>query len=254
LVQSSARFGLAARAAVYLLVGSVAMLVAFGRTHTETDQTGALRELNRQTYGHALLWLLAIGLASYALWRFSEAWLGAAGQGKRAGARIHSAAGGLVYAVFAVSAFRVALGGRAKSQAKNESGITASVMGHTGGRIAVGIAGTVVLVIGLAFVYQGVRKKFRLDLDLNEVSQRVRRTVETLGVAGTAARGLAFALAGVFTIQAAINYNPDKARGLDEALRSLRDTTAGPGLLVIEALGLIAFGLYGCAEVRWHKV
>jgi hypothetical protein len=54
-------------------------------------------------------------------------------------------------------------------------------------------------------------------------------------------------------IQAAWDYQPQKAAGLDGALRSLRDTRAGPWLLGVAAVGLVAFGLYGFAEARWRR-
>jgi hypothetical protein len=70
---------------------------------------------------------------------------------------------------------------------------------------------------------------------------------------GTVARGVVFALAGIFVVQAARDYDPKKASGLDGALRSLRDTSAGPWLLILAAVGLILFGIYGFAEARWRR-
>ena len=67
------------------------------------------------------------------------------------------------------------------------------------------------------------------------------------------ARGVVFALAGVFVISAAVNYNPDKAGGLDRALRELADTSAGPWLLGVVAVGLMMFGVYGFAEAKWRR-
>jgi hypothetical protein len=34
----------------------------------------------------------------------------------------------------------------------------------------------------------------------------------------------------------------------------LRDTSAGPWLLGVAAVGLMAFGVYGFAEARWRRV
>ena len=70
---------------------------------------------------------------------------------------------------------------------------------------------------------------------------------------GTAARGMVFALAGFFVVQAAVTFEPEKARGLDGALRSLVKTPLGPWLLVVVALGLVAFGIYGLAEARYRR-
>src|SRR6266496_4975227 len=67
-----ARWGLAARAAIYLLIGVLAIALATGSRQGETDQRGAMQELTRHTGGTALVWIIGIGLAGYALWRLSE--------------------------------------------------------------------------------------------------------------------------------------------------------------------------------------
>lgn len=50
---------------------------------------------------------------------------------------------------------------------------------------------------------------------------------------------LVFALIGYFLVRAAIDYDPDKAIGLDGALAALRDASYGPFLLGVVAAGLI---------------
>ena len=63
-----------------------------------------------------------------------------------------------------------------------------------------------------------------------------------------------FALAGVLVIEAAVNYEPDKAGGIDKALLTLRNQPFGEFLLILAALGLIIFGVYGLCEARWRRV
>ncbi len=247
-----ARLGLAARATIYLLIGVLALAVALGRSNAETDQRGAMQDLNRHGPGHLLLWVIAVGLAGYALWRFSEASFGVVGKAG-AGPRVKSFVRGCVYAFLSVSAFQVALGRTTGSQAGQQEDLSAQVMRHGGGRVAVGIVGAVVVVVGLALMFEGLTHKFEKYLNMASMSPGARRTVTLLGVIGTTARGAVVALAGVFVVQAAWDYQPRKAAGLDGALKSLRDTPAGPWLLAVAALGLVAFGLYGFAEARWRK-
>ncbi len=248
-----ARLGLAARASIYLLIGALAVAVAAGRSSSETDQRGAMQELNGHTAGHLVLWVIAVGLAGYALWRFSEAAVGVTGEGKKWGPRLKSFVRGCIYAFFSFSAFQIAMGKATGSQAGQQENLTAKVLRHGGGRLAVGIVGAVVVVVGLALVVEGLTCKFEKYLDLASMAPKTRRVVEILGVGGTTARGAVFALAGVFVIQAAWDYQPRKAAGLDGTLRSLRDTRAGPWLLGVAAVGLVAFGLYGFAEARWRR-
>lgn len=253
LVGPAARWGLAARAFLYLLLGVLALSLATGHTSSETDQWGAMQQLNHREYGHALLWVVAIGLAGYSLWRFSEAAFGVAGDGRGAGPRFKSFARGVVYAFLAATAFTIVLGHTSTSQAGRQSSYTAQAMEHSGGRWAVAAVGAVVAAVGLVLVYEGMTRKFEKYLDLSSLTGSTRQAVTALGVAGTVARGVVFAVSGALVIDAAASFNPQKAAGIDQALRSMRDTVAGPYLLGLFAAGLIAFGLYGFAEARWRR-
>jgi type IV secretory pathway VirB2 component (pilin) len=86
------------------------------------------------------------------------------------------------------------------------------------------------------------------------MSQSQHKIVEFLGVFGTIARGVVIGLVGVFLVVAAITADPKKARGIDGALKQLQQMTAGPFLLALVAIGLVAFGLFGFAEARWRKL
>lgn len=248
-----ARAGLVARGVIYLVTGWVALMLAIGHSNQEADQRGALKTLAGKPYGSAVLWALVVGFAAYSLWRFSEAIWGVAGEGKGAGPRLKSGFRGVVYAFFAVTTVSV-LHGSGSSQARSQQDASARVMQHPGGRWVIGIVGAIVLLVGLTLMIEGLRKKFVETLRTEEMSARTRRTVVRLGIIGTTARGVVFALAGGLVIDAARTFNPSKARGLDEALRTLRDQHHGEILLAAAALGLIVFGIYGLCEARWRRV
>lgn len=248
-----ARAGLAARATVYLLIGILALALAFGERRGETDQRGALQELTRHTGGTALVWLIAVGLFGYALWRLSEAAFGVVGEGKKAGPRIQSLVRGLIYLFFAISAVKVASDAGAGSQAGQQELWTAKAMQHTGGRWVVGIVGVVVVVCGAVLVWEGINRKFEKYFALDQMTSSERKVVEIMGTVGSIARGVVFALAGVFVVVAAVTADPHKAGGLDQALRELLGMTAGPFLVALAGIGLVVFGLYGFTEAKWRR-
>ncbi len=248
-----ARAGLAARGVIYILIGWVALLVALGHSSQEADQAGALQLLASKPYGLVSLWLLAIGFAAYALWRLSEAAFGVAGEGNGAGPRLKSLARAAVYAFFAYLTFKV-ISGRQGSQSRQQQDLTATVMQHAGGRWLVGIAGLIVVVVGVALLVEGIRRKFMKNLQTSKMSPKTRRVVRWLGTIGTAARGVIFALAGVLVIDAAITHDPAKSGGIDKALLTLRNQPLGEVLLAVAAVGLVVFGVYGLCEARWRKV
>ncbi len=248
-----ARAGLTARGVIYILIGWVAILVAVGKSSREADQRGALQLLAHQPFGLFLLWLLGIGLAAYALWRLSEAAFGVIGEGTGAGPRLKSLIRAVIYAGFAFTAFQVIGGGR-KSQSGQQSDWTAQVMRQSGGRIAVGIIGAIVVIAGLVLVAEGAQRKFLRYLRTRQMSPQTRRNVERLGMVGTVARGLVFTLAGALIIDAAVAYKPSRAGGLGRALSTLHNQPFGKVALIAAALGLMIFGVYGLCEARWRRV
>ena len=248
-----ARAGLVARGVIYILIGWVAILVAVGHSSHEADQAGALQLLAGKPYGLVSLWLLGIGFVAYALWRISEAAFGVTGEKNGVGPRLKSLARGLIYAAFAYLTFQV-IAGVHSNQATKQQDATASVMHHAGGRWLVGIVGLIIVVAGVALIVQGIRRKFMRQLETSRMSRRERRIVEWLGVIGTTARGVVFALVGVLVIDAAVTYSPSKARGVDGALNALRNQPFGEFLLLLAALGLLVFGVYGLCEARWRRV
>jgi hypothetical protein len=227
-----ARAGLTARGVIYILVGWVAVLVALGHSSREADQLGALQLLAGKSYGLVSLWLLGIGFAAYALWRLSEAAFGVTGERPGAGPRLKSLGRAIIYAAFSYLTFTV-IHGTARSQSKQQQDFTATAMHHPAGR---------------------VRKKFMKYLQTGQMSARTRRIVKVLGMTGTIARGLVFALAGVGVIAAAITHKASASGGVDKALLTLRDQPFGEFLMLLAALGLVIFGVYGLCEARWRKV
>src|SRR3954453_2659277 len=70
------RAGFVARAAIYLIIGVLALELAFRVGGKATNQQGALETLARQPFGEVLLALVVVGLAGYSLWRLTRAALG----------------------------------------------------------------------------------------------------------------------------------------------------------------------------------
>lgn len=245
-----ARVGLTARGVVYLVMGWLAIAVARGaRAHV--DQRGVLAEILGQPAGAALVWLMAIGFAAYALWRFSEAAFGVTGEGSGAGPRLKSLARGIAYSGLAFSAVALLHGARA-TQSGQQGHLAGTLMQHTGGRLLVGTAGLVVIVIGVLMVHEGWSKKFLRYF--GALPAHTLRWVVQLGRIGTVARGIVFGVTGFLVLVAAWSANPAKAGGIDEAFRALLAHPYGAALVAILGVGLMIFGVYGLAEAAWRRV
>ncbi|MFD9392117.1 DUF1206 domain-containing protein [Streptomyces sp. NPDC060000] len=255
--KGAAKAGFAARGVIYLLVGLLALQIAFGDAGHEADRQGALAEISEKPFGAVLLWALGIGLVGMALWRLSEVAFGGVGaDGRSAKKRLFALGRCAFYSfvAYSVLAFAAGSGSGGGSSDEQSRDVTARVLDLPGGRWIVGAAGVGIAVAGLWIGARAVMRSYHKHLRLGEMSPRVRRLVDVTGVGGGAARGLVFAAAGAFAVRAAVEYEPNKAKGLDDTLRSFAGTPAGPGLLACVAAGLMLFGLFSFAMARWRKV
>jgi hypothetical protein len=245
-----ARIGLTARGLVYLVMGWLAVLLATG-SRANVDQRGALVQVLSAPFGTALVVVMAVAFLAYAVWRFSEAAFGVTGDGDGALPRITSFARGLAYLILAFSAVQL-LRGAHGTQAGQQGHIAATVMQHQGGRWAVGLAGLLIVAVGLVMVREGWSAKFMRYF--GSLPQGTRRPVVLLGRVGTVARGVVFAVVGVLVLVAAWTADASKAGGIDVAVRTLLDQPYGAALVISLGIGLMLFGVYGLAEALWRRV
>jgi hypothetical protein len=251
-----ARLGLAARGVLYIVIGILVFRVAFGHSEDQASQNGALQEIAAQPGGQILVWIVAIGLIGYSLWRLLSAALGPIADPVATDAkqRVKALAEGLGYGAVAIIAVKVAAGSGSSSSGGGGQEQTATVLSWPGGQFLVGLAALVIIGVGLFFVYDGVKADFTKELKIGEMSPTVRKAVIALGRFGRIAQGVVFGIIGALLMVAAVQYDPDKAKGLDGALKTLVAEPYGKWLLAIIALGFLAYGVYGLAEAKLRRV
>jgi hypothetical protein len=253
-IERTARVGLAARGLVYVLIGILAFQIAFVDRAERADQQGAFQTLAQNGFGKAILWLVILGFVGYGLWQATEAAWGHRTERddrKRTASRIDKA---VIYLILAVVAFRVVTSTSTGGQGGEQ--VTAKLLQMTGGQVLVGLAGVVIVAAAVVLAWRGLRTKFEEHLDLSELGPGARSAVITLGKVGYVARGIVFALVGILVVVvvAAVTFDPDKARGMDAALRQVAAQPYGPWLLSLMALGLMCFGAYSLAESRYRRL
>jgi hypothetical protein len=256
-IERLARFGYAAKGVVYVLIGALAALGAY-KGGEPTDSRGALTHIVRQPYGRVMLGVIAAGLAAYALWRLVQALRDTEDKGsdlKGLSIRFGYACIGVVYAGLSYSAVRLILGhdaGKGSDQTSKEW--TATFFALPLGRWLVGLAGLGVIGFGLYQCYKAFTAKFCEKWKRHEMSERARSLAMRAGQVGLTARGVVFAIIGIFLIQAALRARAEEARGLSGALYALEQQPYGPYVLGAVALGLVAYGLYMFVEARYRRM
>jgi hypothetical protein len=251
-----ARVGLVAYGVVHFLIGWLALQIAWGLSGRESaDTSGAMKTLADQPFGQVLLWLVAVGLASLALWQASAVIWGYRNLegAKRVRKQVTSGAKAVIFAALGYSAGAAALGA-GSSSAQSQQQATSGVLGWPGGRVIVIVAGLVIIGVGVASIVKGVKKSFAEEIDTSPLSPTLRTAVARLGQVGYIAKGLAFGVVGGLLSYATLAFDPQKAQGLDGAMQTILAQPFGRFLLTAVALGFAAFGLFAILQSRYRRM
>jgi hypothetical protein len=207
-----------------------------------------------QRGGNIALWFAAAAFLLMSLWRLVETALGRSTDPKTQGAlaeitdRAKAFALAVVYFAFAYSTFGFARGA-GESSAHQNSTMSARLMQTGVGTVALFAAGVIIVAVGAYHIYKGASRSFLDDLK-GKSSDLARR----LGVVGYVAKGLTLVAAGVLVIVAVSRSQPEKATGLDGALKALGAQPYGVVLLVSAAVGIIIYGLFSFVMARYTKM
>jgi uncharacterized protein DUF1206 len=255
-MEKLARIGLVAQGFSFALVAVLAIELALGKGGKATDREGALQTLARGGLGRIVVLALAIGFGAYTIWRLAQVFLGhdveEEGGRKQWGKRLSSLGKAAIYGALCASAVSILLGSEGGS--KKEQKATKDILGWPGGRwivaaIALGVAGA-----ALWNLYRAVSGKYKDSLKTGQMSATELKWTSRIAFAGLLSRAVVFGLISWFFFKAAAEYDPDRARGLDGALRKLAAAPSGTVLLAVVAGGLFAFGLFCLIQAKYREV
>ena len=248
------RVGLVGYGLVHVLVGVIAVQVALSGGGGQADQQGALATLAAEPFGFAVIVVVVLGLLAFALWQGLAAATGFRGVGESERTRKRLAAGGKTVAVLAVAVIgiRLLVTGSSGSSAQGSQEAAAGLLALPAGQVLVGVVALVILVVAGATAWAGLQANFDEDLDYARLPAVLRTPVHWLGVAGHVLRAVAFGIVGILFGVAALRADPGQASGLDGALKTLVAQPFGPFLLLVVAVGFVAFGVF-CAAEAWAR-
>ena len=251
-----ARAGLIAYGAMHLLIGYLAVRLAWGLRGADADQTGALQTLGDGASGRVTLWVIGLGMLALALWQAGEIlrwWTGLLDREhwKRAVlvcCKCLAKAG--VYGVLGITALLFAVGAGYQADERLRD-LTDETLEIPGGSVLVGAVAAGVVAVGMYTLVRGMTGGFMKDVDLPAAPDRWEPVIEGIGRVGYVAKGIAFGLVGILLWQAARSADVSTATGLDGAMRAIAEVTAGPWLLTAVGVGFAAFGVYALARARY---
>ena len=244
------RAGYGARALVYLVVGGLALSVVFWGGEAQGTQN-ALADLKQVTFGSLLLWIIGLGLIAYMVWRIIDAAMDLEDYGdgpKGIFARLAQAVTGLIHGGLGISIIGLALG-----QSGGSSGAenwTARLMSLPYGPTLVAIVGGVVVAAGIYYIQKGLRGKYREDIRITRVTERLDPFMRT----GLIAEGVIVGIVGGFLLWAGLTSDPGEVGGVGQALGYVRSMSFGAVLFAALALGLLCFALENAVEAIYRIV
>lgn len=246
-----ARAGFVASGLIHLLLGALAIRVALHQS-ARSDQSGAIAEIGKLPGGPVLLWVVTIGLFGLALWlALAAVFAVGASDAKRWSKTLVSAGKALAYLALGLTALTFARGSSSNARTSTER-TSSTILQLPFGQALLVLVGLVALGVGVYMIAKGARRGFRKDIDMPGGTPG--RVVTVLGVVGYVAKGIAVGIVGILFAVAAFTLDPQRASGLDGALRALAALPFGAVLLIAVGIGLIAFGVYTFVRARYARL
>jgi len=249
------RLGFAAKGLVTILVGVLALRFALRKGGGIIDQEGAVEWVVRHPFGRWMLGALAVGLAGYAVWMYVAAVLDPERKGKGLqgiAERLGFLTTGIGYTLLAYTAFTLLLG-RRDVGGHDVKQVVAMVLTPHLGRVVVGLAGVIVMVAGGFQLRLAITAGFRDQLRAG-LSRLERAAVDVSGRFGYVTLGVLSLMIGWSLVQVAVQYDPSKVDGWQDALWLLAGMGSGRMLLAAAATGLICYGLFFVLQVRDRRL
>ena len=239
------RLGFAARGLVYLLIGYLALTANRGDKGPE----GAMSWLRDVPLGVPLLYLSALGLLAYALYRlasllFDIEHYGTGGEG--VAHRIGHGASGVAHLLLAWTAFQFAQGDKQSASGGGAEEAAGSLLSFSFGSLLLGLIGLGFFVAAAMQARSAVTGSF-----MERVAGNAPSFARPLGHAGHAARAVVFAIIGWSLIQSAWFSSTAEVKTLGEAVSSLADDGT---IYTLVAIGLLLFGIFSLAIARYRIV
>jgi hypothetical protein len=223
---------------VYIVVGGLAARVAIVQRGRTLGPAGALAKILAAWNGRLALWIVAVGLFAFVLFRAAQFL-----RTRSRLARIRYAVGALGSLFLAVTAVRVLLHFHAGGDAAALREAAARMVSHAWGRGALELGGVIALAAGVLEALRAAVGVLPADFSAAIMARGRKRWTTALARAGVLAHGAVVAVTGYSVFRAGLEGNPRGLSGTGAALRTIKGAENGPALFALVAAGLIAYGL-----------
>ncbi|NDW03561.1 DUF1206 domain-containing protein [Jiella pacifica] len=257
-LKSAARAGYAARGFVFLIVGYFSFRAAFASGEA-MDSKDALEVIAGSGFGVALLAVMVLALAAFAIWRLIQVFMDVDHHGKdakglfvRAGLLISAFSyGGLAFYATTLLLGSASEGGGGGGGGGGKTGAIAYAYEQGYGvwltyLIAAGMAAA-----AIAHIVKAAKAGFEKYMAIPGDRRWLLKPVCQFGLT---ARALTFVVIAGLLATGAAGYSSGDTPGLDAALQEISGWSFGWLFLSLTGLGLIAFGIYSVMEAVYRRI
>jgi len=249
-----ARTGYIAKGVIYTITGMLTFMAALNIGGEKAGKEEVLEFIEGQKLGSTLLILLAAGLLSYAVWRFTQAIFDPEGKKfnkkkKNKGQRFALFISGIAYVGLAGLAV-IKAGSRSSSSSLKHSKILTTEIGLW-----------ILAAVGLIFIGRGfyqINRIFKTDFkkkfDFASMhNEKRRKVIKNTAYMGMTSRAVIFLIIGYFAVKAAVNSNPSEIKNTSEAFSFIETSAFGSYLLGLVAIGFLGYAIYMFLSAKYRS-
>ena len=235
-----ARFGMGAKGIVYLLIGVLTALAAFGQGGSKSGKNDILQFVAEQPYGKILLIALGLGLTGYTFYRLYQAFGNPKNHDSDAKGyfkRFAYVISGIIYGLLAYSALRIVL-----AASRNDSDLASQLLNSDYGNIIAIIVALILLGKAIYEFYVAYSGKYREDVEHAGISGDAQSLLTKAGKMGFTARGIVASILAFLFFKTGFSSSTENINRTDAF--SFLQNEFGSMIMGLVALGIALYGIF----------
>ena len=255
--------GFFTKGVVYVLIGSLTFMAAFGLGGDISSTDGVVNFLLELPFGKILGGIVAFGLIAYSLWRIYQMLVR---PGKRHNkprdlkdvfTRFRYFYSAIFYGIIAYSFAKPLVkdifgkGGSGPSEnSSQQKAALGELLANDWGKTAIWILAGIIAAQAIWQFKLAYSAKFMKKIDNYPDIKHEYDFIRKSGRLGYTARGVVFGIISFFLVRVVLQHNAQVYKGTEGALQYLLSFSYGSLLLGITALGLVGYGIFNIMVAR----
>lgn len=255
--------GFFTKGVVYVLIGALTFMAAFGLGGDIASTDGVVHFLLELPFGKILGGIVALGLIAYSLWRIYQMLLRPGKINdkpkdlKDGFTRFRYFYSAVFYGIIAYSFAKPLIkdllgegGGAPSENSTQQKAALGELLSNDWGKVAIWILAAIIAAQAIWQFKLAYSAKFMKKIDNYPDIRHEYDFIRKMGRLGYSARGLVFGVISYFLVMVILQHNAQVYKGTEGAMQYLLSFSYGSILLGLTALGLIGYGIFNIMVAR----